>query len=469
MASKYDITQSPIWIEVMDIAASGAKPVKVKLQGMVHTTDADLPVVKVVSYDVCRDYANNIGDVMEVEFLLGLGDYAAKVYPKRANLEFSLKITTLQESGQSEKTSEKIKTLRFKAVFLPDVNESPAGSDADSVDTDALNSKGFLNVRLQLIDRNFEALRIKTIEGAFREATPEQLIYCLVMGEASKILVDAKPVVDAIDIVEPDNKEARGCAAFKSGTKILNIPTIIQEQAGGVYTSGIGTYFQRYEERSTIFVYPIFNTTRFKKSQCDRAIFYAVPKGRLDGMDRTYSTDGTILKVVATGQKKYSDTTDTDYMDKGSGFRMNDARALLKKPALLTKEGATASRGRFNFEVAAEEREDGLNYLHQAEGPSSNPYKEYSKVTSRKTARIDLEWQNAQIDLLYPGMPCKYVFMDQDELVELHGTVVFAQAATALNGASIISSLYLSTATLVLLCESKSTSRKSDTESHGDY
>lgn len=453
--SQYDITSSPIWAEVQDIVASGKKPVKYRTQGMFHTEKEDIPVTKLVSVDIVRDYVNRVGDHIQVEFMMPLGEYVSRLYPYRTNLEFSVKKTLLNETDGTYDPDGSVDTLRYKAVFLVDKNPVVSGSDVESVDTETLNLKGMVNVKLQLMDRSLEPLRIKTVYGVYRGVAPKKLIYALLGGESAKVKVDGKTAVDGIDIVEPDNTSAREHVVIPSGTPITSLPTFLQEKAGGVYTTGIGTYLQTFQNKKLWFVYPLFNTKRFDKSQDNRLIVYAVPKGRMDGLDRTYSQDGTILKVVVTSEKSYQDSADIDYINKGSGFRMADARAFMKKPAVLSEDGPKGNRARMNFEVAAEDRKDGLNYAPVVSGPSSNPYKEYSRVTGRNIARISVNWENANPDLIYPGMPCKYVFMDQGEMVELTGTVGFIHSLEALQGSSIVSTVYRTVASMVLLCEQK--------------
>lgn len=457
--NKYDITSSPIWADVKDIISSDKKPVKYTYHGTLHTEKEDIPVLKLRTIDVARDYVNKIGDEIQIEFMMGMGDYVARLYPYRTNLEFTIKKTLLQETTDSHEPDTPAYTEKYKAIFLPDLNVSPAGTSIEQIDTESLNLADLVNVKLQLIDRSLEPLRIKTVCGVFRGVTAHKLIHALLVGESSKVSVEGRPAIDGADIVEPDNKTARS-HVIPSGTLIAGLPTYIHETGGGVYTTGIGTYLQSYKKKKLWFVYPLFNTRRFDKSQDNKLIVYAVPEGRLDGVDRSYAMDGTVLKVVIGSDKQYEDSADTDYINYGSGFRMADARAMMKKPVKLSDEGPKASRGRLNFEVVAEERKDGLNYAPTVATPSSNPYKEYSKITQRNIAKISLKWENADPDLIYPGMPCKYVFTDEGKIVELKGTVGFIHAFTTLQSNGIMGNTSRTVCSVVLLCEQKPATRE---------
>lgn len=457
MAVKHDITSYPVWDEILDIISSGEKSTKYAIQLMVHTEVADFPALKFLSEDRIRNYVKNIGDEVYCDFYLGAGDYSSKLYPYRTNLEVTIKIT-LRYDNTSKKPDVLVSTKRYKAVFLPDENQIMAGSDAELVDTQSLNLTDIVKVKLQLLDRSLEVMRVMTASGAYRGVSPGKIIPAIMIGESWKVSVDGKPVVDAYDMVEPDNKDTRDIII--PPTRIGDIPTYIQEKEGGIYTTGVGTYLQEFKSKVTWFIYPLYNTKRFDNTTCERAIFYSVPKGKLQGIDITYRKDGPVLKVVIAEDKSYSDSADVNYMDKGSGFRMRDARAYMTKPAAVTEQGPMAQRGRLNFEVAAEERKDGLNIAPYVEGTSSNPYKQYSAITQRNIAQIKLTWPHSDPDLLYPGMPCKYVFIDDGELIELKGTVGFAQTLKGQTNPGLGSSTYTCTTALVLLCEQKNTMRK---------
>jgi hypothetical protein len=224
---------------------------------------------------------------------------------------------------------------------------------------------------------------------------------------------------------------------------------------GGVYSTGIGTFFQLYKEKRLWFVYPLFNTKRFDETKDDKLIVYALPPDQFQGADRTYMKDGAITKIIATGARKYKDSADVDFMNIGSGFRMADARSFMKKPVVMTAEGPKAVRTQLNHESVIESREDGLNYAPVSKrGASNNPYAQYSKFAGAQLARVDVVWENSNPELLYPGMPVKYIFLDNNKPVELKGTLVFSHTVTALQTSSgINSNIYKNITTLVLLVD----------------
>lgn len=457
--SQTSIEQTSLWADISDVMHAVGKPTRFEYRAMLHTEKEDLPVLKIDNMDLVRDYVNSIGDLVRVEFKMGLGEYMMRLYPYRTNLEFTIKRVLLTDESDKISNS-KITTVRYKAVFLTDENPNHTSTEYEQMDTDTLNNTGTIQVKLQLLNRSLEPIRIKTVQGVFKQVTPKKIIHSLLAGESLKVQVDGKAAIDGIDIVEPDNTAARAHVVIPSSTPITSLPSYLQEKMGGVYSTGIGNYLQLYNKKMLWFVYPTWNTKRFDKSKDDKLIVYALPQGRFSALDRTYHKDASILKILVTGQRTYSDSADVDYMNKGSGFRMADARAFMSKPVEITADGPKMRRGNFNTEVAAEARSDGLNYAPRTDSPSSNPFKEYSKVTARNIARIDIVWENADPELLYPGMPCQYTFLDNNIPVTLRGTVGFVHAITQLQGKGISGKTYMTNCTIVLLCEQKVKTRK---------
>jgi hypothetical protein len=444
------LEQSPLWMEIRPIMEDKAKPVKYEYRGMLHTTKEDIPIFKIVSIDVVRDYTTCMGDRRHIEFKMALGDYITRMYPYRTNLELSVKRIQLEETSGQAKEDAKIETERYKAVFLPKANIHPSGTELEQHDTESMNKVDLVDVKLDLLDRSLEPLRVKTTSGVFRNATAHQLMHSVMVGESNKIKVDGKPAIDGIDIVKPHNQALNRHIILKSGQHITDIPSHLQEHMNGVYNAGIGTYLQKYKDRKLWFVYPLWSTKRFDED-VPKVVFYAVPAERFPSLDRTYREEGKILKILVSSRRKYFDSAETDHMNNGSGFKQADANAFMRKPVKITDEGPVGMRANLNTELAARQRDDGLNYAPVSDRPiSSNVYTEYSKVNARNIARIDLTWENAQHDLICPGMPCKYIHLNKNKLVEVKGVVLFVHAMTSLQVPGMSNIIYRNICTITI-------------------
>jgi hypothetical protein len=196
-------------------------------------------------------------------------------------------------------------------------------------------------------------------------------------------------------------------------------------------TLGLGTYFQTYEGKKLWFVYPTYDTERFNQKG-RKIVFYAVPQERFPHLDRTWHQDGDLIRVLVTAQRKYSDSAELAMMNEGSGYRMADAKAFMKKPVVLSETGPQANRAKLNHEVVIKQRADGLNYAPVSQdGPSINAFLQRSKVLARSLAQLDFVWENSDPQLIFPGMPCKYNYLSQGKVVSLKGTILFVHSFSA--------------------------------------
>lgn len=446
---KYEIEKSPLWLDIAPILKNKRAAVSFDCRGMIHTELEDLAVLKIVAVDTVRDYTKHIGDYIHIECMIGLGDYVAKIYPHRHNLEYSLKLITLDATTQKDPLTDTA-IYRYKAIFLPNDNPPVSSSELQKFSLESLNKSDFVTIKLQLMDRSLEPLRIKTVSGVYRHTSQKTLLQSLLVGESNKVLVDGKPSIDGIDIAEPDNTKLSQHVMIKDGTLLTELPSYLQEHMGGVYTSGIGNYLQTYRGKKLWFVYPIFDPRRFN-NLVSRCIFYSVPEERFPELDRTYEVNGSVIKIISNSTKRYQDTAETELMNKGSGFRMANANAFMKKPANVTDEGIEASRVRLNYEVVNKSRTDGLNYAPVSQRISSNPFTEYSKVILRDVGRVDITWQYANPNLLYPGMPCKYCYLEDDKVIELIGQIAHVHSFLQLQGRGLESKIYRSQCVVTLL------------------
>lgn len=445
----------PIWADVKKVLESGPKATNFKYAAAIHTPDADYNVLKVLSIHQSRDYGGNIGDVIHMTFKIPVGDYLYILYPYRSNFEVTVKETLLGETVDKDVSGHPIIVTRYKGVLIPGEAGNFKVSDAQRYSQEELNLRGVIDLQVELLDRSLEPLRIKTVRGVYRESSNDKIIHSLLLGESQKVLVDGKPSVDGIDYIDFDNKTQHHQVVIPDGTPISTIPSYLQEKVNGLYRSGAGTYLQYYKDKKLWFVYPLFDTTLYDRSMDrDKAIIIAVPSFNSKLYERTYLEDGGVLTILATSNKEYQDNADVDTINQGVGFRMADARAMMKKPVELTEQGPVGKRTQVNFELTNRERPDGLNYAPVVKGgPSSNPYKEYTKVLAREGARVHLEWYHSNPRLIYPGMPCKFVYMDGEDLKDVKGIILNCESVTEIQGKPFTTNMYKTKTMLSIFVE----------------
>lgn len=449
--AKLPFRSTPLWLDIEQIAKSGPKNGKFDIDMRINTAKGVFPALKIIELEEKCDYAAETGGSMFVTFYMGVGDYTYKLYPFRDLIEVTLrKIPQNEEMGQE--TNANASSVIYRGILDIQKNPRVTATRTASLDYQTLQtSKEMVTVTLELVDRNFEVLRNLTVPGnTYREVTPSKLIAGLMVGQSQKIHVSGAPAIQGFDMFEADNSESMGDIIVPT-MKVANVPTFVQEKLSGVYNTGMGTFFARYNGIPSWFVYPLFNVKRFD-TDVERVVFFVAPPNELSGLDRTYRKAGKVLYVAITGGSNYDDDSQIGDLNQGVGIRQADANGIFNKPVQMTPEGPLADRARLNREVANRERPDGLYYAPTS-APSINPFKNYSEVAQRQVSNANIVWENAQPDLIYPGMPCKYVFMNAGNYSEIKGTVLGKYARSTLIGAAATSSSYRTSCTLGLCLE----------------
>lgn len=445
------IENSPLWADVRDIFASKKSISRWEYRAILHTEKADVPVRKILHWEENRDYYANVGASSHIKFDMGLGDYEFFLYPFRSHLEVTVKIIPIADSG-SEIIEEAI-VQRFKAIFPPDKNPIVIAGKDGMHDARGLNQAQFVDVLLELQDRALEPLRRKMTSDSFRELSVERLIRSLMYCESRNILVDGKPAIDGVEMDTPDNDEIQSEIVIPDGTLLSNLPTWCQEKGAGVYSTAIGTFFQRYDGRNLWFIFPIYRFTKFDTAK-KKLIIFNVPNGRYNGTDKSYKVEGNVIKIVSTNGSEIKDEAGNSELNKGFGFRMVNAKSVMRKPVKVIKGVATYSRSQTVMEVGYQDRKDGLHYAPVTK-PTGNPFAEYSKILPSHSIHLTAIWENADPTLLFPGMAIKYVYLMHGKYVELRGCLTGVFINRTLQGRAGTASVYTTHATLGMILESK--------------
>jgi hypothetical protein len=181
---------------------------------------------------------------------------------------------------------------------------------------------------------------------------------------------------------------------------------------------------------------------------------FNIPKDRLPEVERTYITDGDRISVISTGETKQTDTSENLQHNLGNGVRFLDANKVLGEWRRVKENQATISRVDNMNEIVLKARRVGLNNAPMSPRRiTANPYFETSEITKRLGTFVQTHWENADPELIYPGMPVKFIYMDGKDLGEVYGTVIGADHYVSLLGTGITATRYRCDVVLTLYIE----------------
>jgi hypothetical protein len=394
--------------EVEDIRDNGKSNANwlIECQVMVNETQWIKPF-KVELYHLSRDYANTeqFSDRRMVQFLMQQGDYQYDIFSNRDNLLLELVYTPLKEGSNTVDPSKQAEIKRYRGVLMNDANNTITNKESLVSSREALNQLSMISVAIQLIEEAPYRVSMMTYGTSFRQATGMMAIeevLASTMGDAS--IQDIKRVL-GIEIAEGYNTEIRTYIDFPDGIRIRDIPHHIQEKEGGVYPTGLGCYLQD----QYWWIYPLYDSTRYKKNSRVLKLIN-VPNDRFQGAEKTYKVDDQSVTVLATGDVKSLDRSLAENLRQGNGLRFGDVTKLFTAFGKSKDNKALVDRATNLYEVSSGLLEAGLNNIQWAKDrATSNPYKQYSEMTRRKGMPIKVQWYNGDADLLYPGMPVKYI------------------------------------------------------------
>ncbi len=417
-----EIEQSALWDEIMKVIASPSKPVHVGYFATLHGIQ-DVDVYKVVQIDRVRDFAGRYTDEVNIALAVPPGDFARYIMPVQETAEITVYKMPLTAVGGIDNLAQPMEGERYRISF-PDIS-SPvlANRQGFQPTVETLNLTDVRIVSGQLIDKSLEQLRMKTVGGIFRNVRVEELLASMLTKESLDMNVSEERRVKGVDVMPASNGEIKPQIIIPHGTRLVDVPHYVHSKCGGVYSSGMGYYLHQ----DHWYVYPLYDTTRFNTTTRTLTIIN-VPPNKLPSIPNTYLLDGDSLVVVATGDRDFRDDSDQQQLNRGNGTIYADANKFMENFTIRDGNKAIATRGGTVNEYAGNTRGTGNNNLQLGVNPiTANPFVEMSALARREGSLASYVWENSLPELIYPGMPTMVLYLDEDEVKQMFGTVLLAQ------------------------------------------
>lgn len=400
---------------------------------------------KVLSIDFVCDYAKNFTDEIIISVTMGAGAYAYRVYPNMSKLEMTLFKAPVNEVGGGTDDNRPLETERYVATLVNPVNPAITGNTFNQADELDLDLTNIVTVNFQLIAKSVDQFRMRSFGGIFRNSTVEEVIKAVLTTECKFINADKRAVPAGVEMTPANNTKRREHVVIPQGIRLVDVPGYVH-QTCGVYSAGFAYYFLN----GTWFVFQPFNNVDFNKAQRTLTLI-RVPPNRMPGAERTFMKNGDAVSVIVTGKSDISNKSENQMLNQGNGVRFGDGDQFMDNFVKVKDNKAVAGRGGANNEFTTVKRPNGLNNVALAEGRiSSNPFLEYSKLASRDGTFLSMSWENSNPTLLYPGMPVKIVFLQEDEITETYGVLIHAHHYVQTLGNGFQTSRHITTSNLTV-------------------
>jgi len=417
------IEKSLLGPEVTEIIGTENPDKKIIHELIIHTVNDDIKVDKLKTVEIMKDYNVNIGNYIYIDALLPMGDLVKDIYPYRNNLE----ATVVDIIGNKKKYN------RYKLILL-NIDDSLGSGRYIKQTKEELNKNEAVNITGQCLDRYVEAIRLKSISGIFRELTVSNLIKGLFLEEIKNIKINGNPIDITISMVKENNDRVYEHIIVPSGTKLIDLPTYLQETKYGVYNGSIGLYIEKYQKGTyfkeckatecieviNISIFPLYNTEVVNTAK-HKLIIYGVPDVKYSQIENTYLVDGDDIKILSTDDSKKINKSDTIFADVGSGYVNLDVAKVMHRPVKVTKDKVINNYKDINNESIIKAKSD-ASAFKVVKKPTDNLYNVRSSYLQANGDLIQLQWKFSNAKYLLPGMAVIYVYLGDDNQVKrVHG------------------------------------------------
>lgn len=445
------LENTPFVNEIQQIQQAGPTNVFYHWRAEILANNQLVVPLKLLSIDIIRNYVESFSDEVIVELVFGLGTFNHDVFPYKNNLLITLYREPIGENTTSTDLTQDISSMQLRGVVVNARSMVMEGNHPQIQDKDAADLTNIVQVKFQLLDLSIEQLLMMTTGMVMRDTTGADAIRYVLTTESQKLKIDDAHTIKGVDMYQPDNTNPQNHIVIPHGSRVLDVPDMIMKRSGAIYNSGFGFYLQS----NLWYVYPLYDITRFDKSLKTLTLLN-IPKNRMPNVERTFRTTANQVIALVTGDVLHKDESEKRQLNQGNGVRFTDASKIMDGFATVSDNKATVLRSKNNNEFITEQRDTGLNNVQLANNRiTSNNFLEMGKLASRAGSTLMCRWENSDPGLIFPGMPVKYSYIVDDQVVDAEGTVIFAHHYTGTDQPGFTTQRHVTNTVLTLFLNRK--------------
>lgn len=426
-----DIENSIIYKDFLEIVNNGETETNFNWKLIILIPDGNsikeyIPI-KMIGLTIKEDYINNISDVITCRCLIANGDYEYDIYDNRNNLKAILIKEKLNEKTAVEKDKKYTNSV-YELILLNEENSQKNFSGTERTSRDVLNTAAPRHVDFQLIEKNvLDLLKIQS-SCVFYKTSIKNLLSGFINYCVNKLNSNNKPLIDKIDIIEPDNKVLLNQFLVPDNIRLLDVPSYIQKEIG-IYNAKLGSYVKN----KTWYIYPIFDTTRFKS--VDNVTIYIIPKSKSSNLERTYISKDT-KRIIITSDSIFKDDNGTGVINTGDGVNYVDADKVFNDPSSVKNGKLNISRKDNSYEYLTSTSPRDFNFapIGNEDNVTNNFFEKNSNINSKTGGIFKAVWQNADFNLLRPGISARILYDDNGIIREYNGVLIYAEYVSLILG-----------------------------------
>ncbi|HWT40613.1 MAG TPA: hypothetical protein VN081_05110 [Dongiaceae bacterium] len=443
------LEDTAIWSEVQTVMGSKTAYKYYHWTLQILANGANYNSMKVISIDLDRNYETGYSDKVMVTAMFPKGSFEHLIMPYKDNLLCTLKGSPIGDISTQVNTSAPLPTQQMRGTLVDTGSKVMEGNDPYVQDLISANISGLSVVRIQMVDLVLEQARMKGMGAIYRNTTPGNALRVSMLNALKDLKLPADQAIKGIDMVKEDNITSRDHVHIPAKRSFMEIPDHIHYNCGGIYSTGFGFYLQN----AMFYIYPSYNIKRYNQAK-KTATFINLPKNRFPQAERTYRTTPNQLIVLITGGTASVDHTESLILNKGNGIRYTDANNVLEGPGQASNNVYQIQRSKNNSEYVGEKRSTGFNNAPVSDQDITvNGYVQMSKMALQGGRHMQATWENSDPSLITPGMPCKYVYLVNDQVMESEGIILRAQTYSHMQGKGLTDDRHVSKTVVTMLID----------------
>lgn len=428
-----DIMETTLSDEINKIISRGNN-VRPELTAVVHTPVGDVQIPAVLNYDVKRDYLSQFCDEITAVILVPRGQLSFRMALNQDALEITISRTTAALIGTPNRTPT-VLVNRYKMILSSPADPVAVAQGRQGLDEFTMDLQGFEKVSVQIFEPVMQQFAMQTVGGIYRKTPVADIVRTILLQASTKPDVDDDYKTVGVDMVEPADAVVRDHVIIPTGTLASDSIGYIHKHCGGIYPAGLSYYYQN----DIWYVFPPFDFTRYNDAS-RQVVIYRIPEARMPQVESTSLVEGSVVSIIATGGFSVKNNTQNKKLTDGNGVIFSDAASLFEKGVVVSGNKALAARAENSNEFVSSKQSDGLNKLTSStERITANKLFQTSKLSSREGSEIQLVWQNANPDILTPGMQARIYFVREGIVREVQGVLIGMQISIQALDAGILS------------------------------
>ncbi len=451
------IDNTPLDFEIRRVLDSDFKPNAYGYTGQFKIGDKTVDTIRILDIDEEADYELSYGSVITCRVVMMLGDYTTDIYPVKGNLEFILKSEKVNydDRGISDEDSSTEITI-YNVSLHPDARPFMSeDNNMVNVSKDVQNLMDFVIVDLQLKPKLLDDVSKTTVGGHFLNTTNADLLRNLITYYCNQFELDDDNKLLGVNIHATASEVVRPSTIIPHQPSVLlgDLADYVQNKAGGVFPSGMAQFIHK----RIWYLYPPYDTTGFDDA-LEKIVIVSVPAKRYPQVEKTYLTENGITTILATGNKKIITDKSQIQDNAGNGVMFADANQIVAGFNDVKNNMAVAKRGLNNNEFLGEKSASGKNNVKMSpEGITANPFVATSRLARSQGHFYMVEWENADPDLIKPGLNVRIMYLNEGEVKSITGVLVKCHRQTKINGQGLMATGYRTFCVLVVFVKADDT------------